>query len=95
MRLSKEEVEHIAHLARLELSEAEKVRYREQLSAVLDYVARLQSLDTSAVEPLSSIWIERSRLRPDAVRPSLTPQELLSNAPQASDDQFRVPPVLE
>lgn len=95
MSLTRQEVEHIAELARLELSEAEKERYREQLSAVLEYVARLQALDTSAIPPTSSVLPERSVLRPDQVRPGLALDALLSNAPEAEAGQFRVPPVLE
>jgi aspartyl-tRNA(Asn)/glutamyl-tRNA(Gln) amidotransferase subunit C len=56
MPLTREEVEHIAQLARLELTEDEKARYREQLSAILDYVAKLQELDTSEVPPMSAVF---------------------------------------
>jgi aspartyl-tRNA(Asn)/glutamyl-tRNA(Gln) amidotransferase subunit C len=95
MSLSKEEVEHIANLARLELSTAEKEIYREQLSAILDYVARLQNLDTSGIPPTSSVLPPRTVLRKDDTRPGLTVQELLRNAQEVDADQFRVPPVLE
>ena len=95
MSLTKQEVEHIAALARLELTEEEVERYRQQLSAILDYAARLQALDTSHIPPTSSVLPARSVLRPDEVRPSLALDELLRNAPQSENDQFRVPPVLE
>ena len=95
MTLTIAEVEHIAELARLELSQAEKERYREQLSAILDYAARLQALDTADIPPTSSVLPARSVLRPDVARPGLTREELLRNAPDAADGQFRVPPVLE
>ncbi len=95
MTLTLQEVEHIALLARLELSDEEKARYREQLSAILDYAARLQSLDTTGIPPTSSVLPARSVLREDQPRPGLTTEELLANAPQAKDKQFRVPPVLE
>jgi aspartyl-tRNA(Asn)/glutamyl-tRNA(Gln) amidotransferase subunit C len=95
MRLTHEEVEHIANLARLELSEAEKERYREQLSAILDYAARLQALDTSQIPPTSGVQPEQSTLRPDEPRPGLSLEELMRNAPDHEDRQFRVPPVLE
>lgn len=95
MTLTIEEVEHIAELARLELSEEEKARYREQLSAILDYADRLQSLDTTGIPPTSSVLPPRSVLRKDEPRPGLTTEELLANAPQTKDNQFRVPPVLE
>ncbi len=95
MSLSIEEVEHIAALARLNLTEDEKERYRQQLSAILDYAARLQAIDTSHIPPTSSVLPERSVLRTDQPRPSLPSDELLANAPRAEDGQFRVPPVLE
>jgi aspartyl-tRNA(Asn)/glutamyl-tRNA(Gln) amidotransferase subunit C len=95
MTLSIEEVEHIANLARLQLSAEEQARFREQLSAILDYVARLQELDTSGIPPARGSICENSVLREDQPRPGLSPQELLSNAPQVEKGQFRVPPVFE
>lgn len=95
MALTWEEVEHIANLARLELSEAEKNRLREQLSAILEYAARLQKLDTSGIQPTSSVLPERTVLRPDEPVPGLTRDELLRNAPRVEKGQFRVPPVLD
>jgi aspartyl-tRNA(Asn)/glutamyl-tRNA(Gln) amidotransferase subunit C len=95
MSLSPEEVEHIAHLARLELSDEEKARYREQLSAILDYVAKLQQLDTSSVPPMTAVFSANVSLRPDQARAPLDRKALLSNAPEVQDDQFKVPPVFE
>lgn len=95
MSLSREEVEHIAHLARLELTEEEKERYRQQLSAILEYAARLQTLDTSGIPPTASVLPPRSVLRPDEPRAGLSREALLRNAPQVENGQFRVPPVLE
>jgi aspartyl-tRNA(Asn)/glutamyl-tRNA(Gln) amidotransferase subunit C len=95
MTLTLSEVEHIADLARLELSEEEKMRYREQLSAVLEYAARLQELDTTGIPPTSTVLLTRTFLRPDQSRPGLTAEALLRNAPQAEQNQFRVPPVME
>jgi len=95
MSLTLAEVEHIAKLARLELSAEEKERYRQQLSAILEYAARLQTLDTAGIAPTSSVLPPRSVLRPDQPQGSLTPDEVLSNAPHAEDQQFRVPKVLE
>jgi len=95
MTLSLEEVDHIAELARLELSQEEKELYCEQLSAILDYAARLQALDTSDISPTSSVLPPHSVLRNDEARPGLSLQELLRNAPQAEGGQFRVPAVLE
>lgn len=95
MSLTREEVEHIAELARLLLSEDEKSRYRDQLSAILDYAARLQELDTSQIQPTSTVLAKSTFLREDIVLPGLTVKEALSNAPRVEQDQFRVPPVLE
>ncbi len=95
MSLTLEEVEHIAGLARLELSAEEKERFRVQLSAILEYAASLQELDTSDIPPTSSVLPERSGLRADEATSCLTRAELLANAPQVEDGQFRVPPVLE
>lgn len=95
MSLTLEEVEHIADLARLRLSEEEKEHYREQLSAILEYFVQLQSLDTSGIPPTSSVLPAHSVLREDESRPGMGIKELLRNAPQAEAEQFRVPPVLE
>jgi aspartyl-tRNA(Asn)/glutamyl-tRNA(Gln) amidotransferase subunit C len=103
MSLTLSEVEHIAELARLELTDKEKELFRQQLSEILDYAARLQSIDTSqimlpsAARPAEArpAVAPRSVLRPDVPAPSLDVKEVMDNAPQAEDDQFRVPPVLE
>ncbi|NPA27005.1 MAG: Asp-tRNA(Asn)/Glu-tRNA(Gln) amidotransferase subunit GatC [Chloroflexi bacterium] len=92
--LTREEVLHIARLARLELTEAEIEQYREQLSAVLEYFARLSQVDTSGIPPTASVLPPRSVLRPDQPRPGLPREKLLANAPETEDGQFKVPPVL-
>jgi aspartyl-tRNA(Asn)/glutamyl-tRNA(Gln) amidotransferase subunit C len=103
-KLSLEEVEHIAELARLSLSNAEKEMFRDQLSAILDYADMLNHLDTTGVPPTASTLplpahlaqAEVSHvLRRDQVRPSLPTQDALSNAPDAEADQFRVRAILE
>jgi aspartyl-tRNA(Asn)/glutamyl-tRNA(Gln) amidotransferase subunit C len=95
MSLTRKEVDHIADLARLELSEAEKQKYQEQLSAILDYAASLQKLDTSGIPPTSSVLPPHSTLREDVAAASLPLADTLKNAPRKKDDQFQVPPVLE
>ena len=95
MALTLEEVEQIAALARLRLTDEEIAHYREQLSAILDYMAKLKELDTSAIEPTATVLPLRTVLRPDVVTPSLSLAELLANAPDAEANMFRVPPVLE
>ena len=95
MSLTSKEVAHIAELARLDLTPEEMARYREQLSAILDYAARLQELDTASIPPTATVLATRTPLRPDEPAPGLSTQRLLENAPRAEDDQFRVPPVME
>jgi aspartyl-tRNA(Asn)/glutamyl-tRNA(Gln) amidotransferase subunit C len=94
MMLSLDEVEHIASLARLQLTDDEKARYCRQLSAILDHMAKLERLDTSQIEPTATVLPLRTVLRPDSVRPALTPEAALANAPEAEAQMFRVPPVL-
>jgi aspartyl-tRNA(Asn)/glutamyl-tRNA(Gln) amidotransferase subunit C len=93
--LTQAQVEHIAALARLELTAEEKVRFHQQLSAILEYFAQLQEVDTSGILPDTSDLLAGSSLRDDEPRPGLPTDVLLSNAPQVEDDQFRVPPVFD
>jgi aspartyl-tRNA(Asn)/glutamyl-tRNA(Gln) amidotransferase subunit C len=95
MTLTIEEVEHIAQLAHLKLTAQEIERYRQQLSAILDYADRLQAVDTTDIPPTSSVLPARSILREDKARPGLSREELLKNAPDSENGQFRVPPVLD
>jgi aspartyl-tRNA(Asn)/glutamyl-tRNA(Gln) amidotransferase subunit C len=95
MPLTKEEVQHIATLARLELTSEEMDHYREQLSAILDHVASLQQLDTSTVPPMSAVFSGDSRLRADTSRPSLPPEVILGNTSHKEAGQFKIPPVFE
>lgn len=95
MPLSPQEVEHIAKLARLELTDAQKTRYREQLEAILEHVAKLQELDTKDVPPTASVSVGQMPLREDEPRPGLSKDELLKNAPEQDRDQFKIPPVFE
>ena len=95
MSLSKEEVAHIAFLARLSLSEEELETYREQLSAILDHVAQLSELDTEGIAPTSSVLPVHAQLREDEPRPGLGAETLQRSAPDWAEDQFRVPPILD
>ncbi|GAB4467302.1 MAG: Asp-tRNA(Asn)/Glu-tRNA(Gln) amidotransferase subunit GatC [Anaerolineae bacterium] len=95
MTLSLEQVEHIAELARLGLTDEEKARFREQLSAILDYAARLQTLDTDAIPPTAAVLPLRTVLREDVERPGLSPRELLANTQHQEQDMFRVDAVLD
>jgi len=95
MTLTLKEVEHIALLARLELTDAEKRRYQQQISHILEHVAQLQTLDTIQTEPAPDALPKGARLRADEPKPGLTAGQALENAPSAKKGQFRVPPVME
>jgi aspartyl-tRNA(Asn)/glutamyl-tRNA(Gln) amidotransferase subunit C len=95
MSLTREEVIHIAKLARLELSENEIERYQSQLSSILEYADRLKEVDTSKISPTSSVLPARSRFREDIPAAPLPVEKVLKNAPQTERDQFKVPPALE
>ena len=95
MPLTSEEVQHIARLARLELTDEQQEHYREQLSAILDYIAKLRTLDTTDVPPTAGGGLTYMPLRPDESRPSLPVDVLLENAPETEANQFKIPPVFE
>lgn len=95
MSLTIAEVQHIAELARLGLSPEETVHYRDQLSAILEYAAILQKVDTSAIPPTATVLPLRNVMRPDVVEPSLPREDVLANAPHAVDCCFRVPAILD
>lgn len=93
--LTREEVLHIARLARLKLTEKEIELYREQLGRILDYFKKLEELDTSDVEPTSHVLEVKNVLRADEPRPSVPQEEALRNAPKKRDGYFEVPQVIE
>jgi aspartyl-tRNA(Asn)/glutamyl-tRNA(Gln) amidotransferase subunit C len=95
MPLTIDEVEHIAKLARLELTADQKELYRGQLSNILDYIAKLRELDTASVPPTAGGGLASMELRLDRSRPGLSTKALLKNAPEAEDNQFKIPPVFE
>ncbi|MEA2026882.1 MAG: Asp-tRNA(Asn)/Glu-tRNA(Gln) amidotransferase subunit GatC [Chloroflexota bacterium] len=92
--LSRRDVEHVAHLARLGLSDAEVTLLEGQLNHILEQFAVLSELDTDAIEPTARVIELESILRDDVVRPSFEVDEALANAPERSGDHFRVPAVL-
>ena len=95
MRITKEEVEHVAKLARLAVTEEEKERYSQQLSNILTYIEKLKELDTSKVDPTSHVLPMKNVFREDEVRPSLPREEILKNAPDRTEEFFRVPKIIE
>ena len=90
MKLTLEQVEHIAELAKLSLTDAEKEEFREALSAILDYADALQQLDTDAIPPTTSVLSLDTVLRADNVEPSFPREQIMANAPAVQDDCFRV-----
>lgn len=96
MKLSREEVVHIALLARLGLTETEVDSLREQLSDILGNFEALQQVDTTDVPPTAqSVPLQNVMRNDDEVVPSLPPSQILANAPRKEDDFFRVRAVLE
>jgi aspartyl-tRNA(Asn)/glutamyl-tRNA(Gln) amidotransferase subunit C len=95
MSLSREDVLHIAELAKLELSEEEVAAYQQQLSAILDYVNQLNQLDTEAIPPTASVLPLNNVFAEDVPRQPLSREELLANAPEAESGQYRVRAILE
>jgi aspartyl-tRNA(Asn)/glutamyl-tRNA(Gln) amidotransferase subunit C len=95
MRITKEEVDHVALLARLKFSESEKERFTSQLNSILGYMEKLGELDTTLVEPTFHAVARTNVFRQDSVQPSI-PQDLsLSNAPDGDRGFFRVPKIIE
>ena len=95
MPITLEDVEKTALLARLELDEDEKERLVEQLSSILDQIAVIAEVDTSAIPPTAQVVALHNVMRPDAVRPSLAADQVLANAPDREDGFFKVRAVLE
>lgn len=93
--ITREDVEHVARLARLALTDGEKERMRAELDAILTYIDKLRALDTAGVEPTSHAVPIVNVLREDAVRPGLPPDDMLANAPDRSGALFRVPRIIE
>ena len=95
MKITVNEVEKVAGLARLALAEGEKEIFTKQLNDILGYVEKLNELDTTGVEPTSHVLPIHNVVRPDVSRPSLVPDDALANAPDRSGDFYRVPKILE
>ena len=94
MSITKEEVKHVAHLARLEFSEEELEQFTDQLAQILAYVAKLNELDTSQVEPTYHALRLTNVFREDEVKESIPTEEALQNAPEREDGFFVVPKVI-
>jgi len=95
MAIDRKTVENVAKLARLQLSPEELDRYGQQLGAILDYIAKLEKLDVSALEPLAQAVDTSNVFRDDVPRPSLPRDAALQNAPEKNGDFFIVPKIIE
>jgi aspartyl-tRNA(Asn)/glutamyl-tRNA(Gln) amidotransferase subunit C len=93
--ISRQDVEHVARLARLALGDADLERMREQLNGILTYIDKLRALDTAGVEPTSHAVPLVNVMRDDDNRPSLPQEQALANAPDRSGEFFRVPRIIE
>lgn len=94
MALSEKDVQYVAKLARLEVTDPEVAKYTQQLGNILEYVEQLNKLDTANVEPLTHPLDVKNVFRPDELRPSLTQAEVLSNAPEPQSGHFKVPKIM-
>ncbi len=95
MKITREEVAHVARLAMLEISEQETRLYTEQLNAILEYADKLKKLETEGIEPTAHVLPLRNVFREDEVLPCLPREKALANAPVEEDGMFRVPRVIE
>lgn len=95
MPLDRTAVDHVARLARLDLSENERERMQKELTGILEHAEKIQTLDLDEVPPTSHALPLRNVFREDVARPSLPPEEALANAPASEDGRFRVPRIIE
>ncbi len=91
--ITKEEVKHVAKLARLELTEEEITKYSEQLGNILTYVEQMKEVDTTGIEPMPHAIPVTNVMREDVVKYEQTKEELMQNAPYEEDGFFRVPKI--
>jgi aspartyl-tRNA(Asn)/glutamyl-tRNA(Gln) amidotransferase subunit C len=94
MKIDNDTVEKIAHLARLEVSDAEKIELADDMDKILDFMAKLNEVDTSGIEPLVYMTTVVNSVREDMVKQEITHEEALENAPEHDADYFRVAKVI-
>jgi aspartyl-tRNA(Asn)/glutamyl-tRNA(Gln) amidotransferase subunit C len=95
MIIEQKEVERIAHLARLHLNPQELQRMQKELNRILEYVRKLEELDTSQVEPMHHVFEVENFFREDIIRPSLPKEKVMENAPDEKDGLLRMPGALK
>lgn len=94
-RISEEQVKHVAHLARLSITDEEAVKFTQQLDAIISFAEQLNELDTENVKPTSHVLDMKNVLREDKPDKGLPVEEVLKNAPDKEEGQFSVPSILE
>ncbi|MHC0038319.1 Asp-tRNA(Asn)/Glu-tRNA(Gln) amidotransferase subunit GatC [Pseudoneobacillus sp. C159] len=94
-RISQDEVKHVAHLARLAISEEEVEIFTNQLDAIITFAEQLNELNTDGVEPTSHVLDIKNVLREDKAEQGVPREEVLKNAPEHQNGQFKVPSILE
>ncbi|UOE94497.1 Asp-tRNA(Asn)/Glu-tRNA(Gln) amidotransferase subunit GatC [Alkalihalobacillus sp. LMS39] len=94
-RISEEQVKHVAHLARLSITDEEAVKFTQQLDAIISFAEQLNELDTENVKPTSHVLDLKNVLREDKPDKGLPVEEVLKNAPDKEEGQFSVPSILE
>ncbi len=95
MKITRELLDKIAHLARLELNEQDAEKMMKDMTVILDWMEKLNEVDTTGIEPLTTMSHEVNALREDRVKPHLERDEVLQNAPKKDLNYFRVPKVLD
>ncbi len=95
MRLTREQVRHVAELAKLKLTDEEVSLFQEQLSSILEHVDRLAELETEAIPPTAGVLPLRNVMRSDEPRPAFPRESMLANAPEAEDAFVKVKPILD
>lgn len=93
-RITIEEVRHVAFLARLSLAPGEEEKMAGEMGRILEYVDSLQALDTDRIEASFQVLPRKNVMRPDLVTPSLSPEQVLANAPERRDDHFLMPRII-
>jgi len=95
IKISKDQVAWVAHLARLEFKEEETEKFTAQMNDILSYMDKLSEVETAGVEPLANATLRKNAFRTDDVKDSLPPEQALANAPEARGGFFQVPKVIE
>jgi aspartyl-tRNA(Asn)/glutamyl-tRNA(Gln) amidotransferase subunit C len=95
VKITRETIEHVANLARLNLSESEKEKLTSEMGSILTYVDKLNELDTKSIQPTSHVLPVKNVFREDKTEKSFEREKILSNAPSQEDGCFKVPKVVE